>query len=300
VQQREHNSEFGRWQVVQRNAHPRLRAYVHGYFASSSLLHAAVRERHLPSTEVPLLLNFGAPHRHLGGTDQATWTSRDGAWVIGLHDGHQLSEASGERHFMVVRFTPIGAHLFLGTPMDLISNRATDLAQIDRKLASLTLARVGAAKSWPECFDAVEQLVAERVMSEDVSGALAWAWGKLAHAEGCVALGWLASQAECSHRHLIAQFRECVGLPPKTVARVMRFNRAVRSLNALSGARRGEPAGKPYIEARRVRESSGAEIPWAGIAADCGYADQAHLIRDFREFAGSTPARFLREVLDDG
>jgi AraC-like DNA-binding protein len=79
----------------------------------------------------------------------------------------------------------------------------------------------------------------------------------------------------------------------------MRFNRAVRSLNASSGGRRGEPAGKPYIEAQHARQSRAAAIGWADIAADCGYADQAHLIREFRQFAGSTPARFLREVLND-
>jgi AraC-like DNA-binding protein len=249
---------------------------------------------------VPLLLNFGAPHRRRDGSDPAHWTNRDGAWVVGLHDAHQLSEAVGERHFMVVRFTPIGAHLFLRTPMNLISNQAIDLAQIDSKLARLIGARVGAATSWSERFDAVEQLVAERIMSDGASGAISWALGKLASADGRMPLRSLASEVECSHRHLIAQFRTFVGLPPKTVARLLRFNRAVRSLNLLSRDRRDEPAGKPYIEAQSIQESREAAIAWADIAADCGYADQAHLIKEFREFAGSTPARFLREVLDSG
>jgi AraC-like DNA-binding protein len=260
----------------------------------------AVRERHLPSVEVPLLLNFGSPHRRLDGLDPPHWTNRDGAWIVGLHDGHQLTEAVGERHFMVVRFTPIGAHLFLRTPMNLISNRAIDLAQIDSKLASLIGARVGAAADWSGRFDAVEQLVAERVLSEDAPDTIGWAWRKLVSADGRVPLRSLASEIECSHRHLIAQFRTFVGQPPKTVARLLRFNRAVRSLNGSSRDRRGEPAGKPYIEAQRLQQTRVAAISWAAIAADCGYTDQAHLIKEFRQFAGSTPARFLREVLDQG
>src|SRR5262245_26773204 len=109
----EHMSELGQWQTAQRPADPRLRAYVHGYFASSSNLRTPVQERHVPSTEVPLLLNFGAPHRRLDTVPSGEWTSRDGVWVVGLHNRHQLTKALGERRFMIVRFTPMGAHLFL-------------------------------------------------------------------------------------------------------------------------------------------------------------------------------------------
>jgi hypothetical protein len=110
----EHTSDLGNWQTAQRPAAPDLRAYVHAYFASSSNLHIPVLERQLPSTEVLLLVNFGAPHRRLDTAGQ--WSSRDGAWLVGVHDRSQLTEASGERCFMVVRFTPMGAHLFLGLP----------------------------------------------------------------------------------------------------------------------------------------------------------------------------------------
>src|SRR5690348_16590525 len=115
----EHDSVLGRWRAERRSADPRLHPYVHGYFASSSILPRVVHERHLPSTEVPLVLNFGAPHLQGNG---AGWTRRDDAWVVGLHEGPRWSAAAGERHFMVVRFTPIGAHLFLKTPMNLIAN----------------------------------------------------------------------------------------------------------------------------------------------------------------------------------
>jgi AraC-like DNA-binding protein len=81
---------------------------------------------------------------------------------------------------------------------------------------------------------------------------------------------------------------------------VLRFNRALRALNTLGLERHEEPVGKPYIEARDILAARGPAISWADVAADCGYADQAHLIREFRQFAGSTPARFLREVLNDG
>ena len=292
----EHRSELGQWQTAQRPADPRLRAYVHGYFASSSNLRLAIQERHLPSTEVPLLLNFGAPHRRLDAVGPGEWTGRDGAWVVGLHNRHQLTQAAGERHFMIVRFTPMGAHLFLRVPMHLIANEAVDLELIDPALARVVLSRIGAAGGWADRFAAMESLIAWRVADAEIPASIGVAWRRLVATDGRVALGSLASEIDCSHRTLIARFRTCVGFPPKTIARLLRFNRAVRSLDRRSGTRADALVGKPYLETRQPEDPFGDAIQWADLAADCGYFDQAHLIKDFREFAGKTPAAFLRHV----
>jgi len=71
-----------------------------------------------------------------------------------------------------------------------------------------------------------------------------------------------------SHRALIGLFAGAVGLTPKRYARVRRFHGALR---------------------RAVPDAS-----WADIAADLGYSDQAHFVREFREFAGVTPSGYRR------
>jgi AraC-like DNA-binding protein len=292
----EHRSELGQWRTTQRLADPRLRAYVHGYFASSSSLHVAVRERHVPSPEVPLLLNFGAPHRRLDVEGPRGSTAHDGVWVVGLHDRHQLTKAAGEREFMVVRFTPLGAHLFLGIPMHLIANEAVDLALINPALARGLVSRIAAAGSWIDRFAAMEALIAERLTDAEIPASIGFAWHRLVAADGRIAIGSLASDAGCSHRTLIARFQTWVGLPPKTVARLLRFNRVLRSLDRLSRTRPNELVSKPYIEITQADDQPVHAIPWADLAADCRYVDQAHLIKDFREFAGSTPNAFLRQL----
>ena len=281
---------------AQRPADPRLRAYVHGYVASSSNLRIPVQERHVPSTEVPLLLNFGAPHRRLDAVGSGEWTARDGVWVVGLHNRHQLTRAVGERHFMVVRFTPMGAHLFLGLPMHLIANEAVDLELIDPVLARVLVSRIGVAGSWTDRFAAMESLIAERVLRRDIPATIGFAWRRLVATDGRIALGALATEMGCSHRTLIARFRTCVGFPPKTIARLLRFNRAVRSLDGLSRTRANELVSKPYIETKQPEDPCVDAIQWADLAADCGYVDQAHLIKDFREFTGMTPNAFRRHI----
>ena len=96
-----------------------------------------------------------------------------------------------------------------------------------------------------------------------------WAWRSLVSTARAVPIKSLAREAGWSHKHLIRKFRQQVGLTPKTAARLLRFE------HYGAWCSDDEPAH------------------WDRIAADGGYADQSHLIRDFREFTGGTPAEFL-------
>jgi hypothetical protein len=69
-------------------------------------------------------------------------------------------------------------------------------------------------------------------------------------ASGHTRLGSLASEMDCSHRTLIARFRTCMKLPPKMIARLLRFNRAMRSLDRLARTRADEPVAKPSVETK--------------------------------------------------
>jgi transcriptional regulator GlxA family with amidase domain len=97
-----------------------------------------------------------------------------------------------------------------------------------------------------------------------------WAWQRLVATAGAVPIGRLAHEVGWSHRHLIARFRQQVGVRPKTAARLVRFDRVWR----------------------RLEEARG-RLDWGLVAAEAGYADQAHLAWDFHQFTGTTPTPFL-------
>ena len=99
--------------------------------------------------------------------------------------------------------------------------------------------------------------------------ALAYAVNRITHQPEDVLVKSLAAEIGYSHRQLIRKFDEKVGLKPKGLARVFRFNRVLGSVN---------PQGATH---------------WASIASDCGYFDQAHLYHDFQELAGMTPSQYL-------
>lgn len=75
----------------------------------------------------------------------------------------------------------------------------------------------------------------------------------------------MARAAGVSRQHLSREFRERIGVPPKLYSRLARFH-----------------AGLAYVG----RPTS---VDWARVAADTGYADQSHMIAEFRQFSGLTP-----------
>lgn len=91
----------------------------------------------------------------------------------------------------------------------------------------------------------------------------------LAHS-GSLSVEQLACDAGVSRQHLTRVFREEVGITPKLFSRLARFRAALA----------------------RVNEQN---HDWAGIAAHLGYADQSHLIADFKQFSGLTPASMAAE-----
>ncbi|TIT57815.1 MAG: helix-turn-helix transcriptional regulator, partial [Mesorhizobium sp.] len=93
---------------------------------------------------------------------------------------------------------------------------------------------------------------------------IAWAYDRIITSGGRTRIASLAEQLGWSRKHLADKFSDATGIGPKTLSRIVRFNRALRLSRELT-------------------------TDWADVAADCGYADQAHLVREFRELAGETP-----------
>jgi AraC-like DNA-binding protein len=97
--------------------------------------------------------------------------------------------------------------------------------------------------------------------SVDVPGLASW----VVASRGRIGVAALADAAGVSRQHLTRAFRDVVGVSPKVFCRLARFQAG------LAHAGRGE------------REE------WARAATDLGYADQSHMIAEFREFSSLTP-----------
>ena len=173
---------------------------------------------------------------------------------------------------------PLTARALFGVPAAELSVTDFDAAVVLGGAAAQLHERAADADGWWDVFALVADYLVQEWRRRDrvsVRPELAYAWGLLERSHGRVPIATVARQVGLSQRQLGTLFHREVGRTPKTVAMLMRFEYAT---------------GRIADAARRHRR-----VDLAGIATDAGYADQAHLTREFVRFAGVSPRIWLGE-----
>ena len=271
-----HESAEGRWEMVCGAPHPSLRAYVREYMGWHEHFAVPICRREVPTEDIPLIINFGAPVRLYDMRDPSRWTDYH-SFTTGAYDSYVLVGSTGPSGGLQINMSILGARLFLGRPLRDLKNCAISLEDVFGAAGRRLTMELYDAPTWEARFTIVDRELSSRILTaKPPSPAVTWVWQRLLQTGGRASIGALVGEVGVSQRHLIGQFREQIGLSPKTLARVLRFGRAVRIIKAGGGGR------------------------LAQIAQDCGYYDQAHFSRDFRAFAGVTPTELVRSQLPDG
>lgn len=243
-----------------------------GYREYSSV---PVRRRQVPTSSYTLILSFGPALRLAGPAGPSVPAS----FLAGMHDTSVITEFCGVQFGMQVDLTPLGVYELLGRSLTNITPRLDELEV--RELAGLP-ERLAEDPGWPERFARVDAALLARLDAVRVhpDPEVAWAWRRLIATGGRIGVQQLAADVGWSRRHLLTRFQMQVGLAPKVAARVVRLERAAGMLVPMLAS------GGPGAVVRRSL---------ADVAAECGFADHAHLVREFHAMAGCTPSAYLAE-----
>ncbi|PYS74826.1 MAG: hypothetical protein DMF69_00550 [Acidobacteria bacterium] len=218
-------------------------------------------ERILPDGCSELILNFGSRFsQHQGGST----TRQPRNFLVGQMTGPILISPTGTVELIGIRFHPGGTTPFFRVPMHELTDQVTDLGSLASGLERSLLDATVDLLDMSARVVAVETLLTTLVLR---CGRDAWVLDlalKVVESGGLVSVDQLAQKAGISSRQLERRFLRDVGLGPKMLSRILRFQQVFRAVERCDGA-------------------------WAPVAVECGYYDQAHLIRDFNQFAQQTP-----------
>ncbi|OLT09199.1 hypothetical protein BJF78_31175 [Pseudonocardia sp. CNS-139] len=259
-------------EYVSARPHPALARHVLGYVGYREHSTTPVRRRQVPVGSCTLILGFGPPLRLVGPAGPTVPVS----FLAGMHDAAVVTEFTGAQHGVQVDLSPLGVFALLGRPMPELTNLVPDVDELAVPQLGALAERLGADPGWPQRFARIDATLLRLLDGSRTrpDPEVAHAWLRLRRTAGAVGVHRLADETGWSRRHLLTRFRAQVGLTPKQAGRVLRFERAAELLVPR--------AGHPAAPALTVSD----------IAATCGYADHAHLVREFHALAGCTPTQY--------
>jgi AraC-like DNA-binding protein len=224
-------------------------------------------ERILPSGCTQVILNLERDYLHdcpEGSPDQPVAP----ALVVGGRSTYEIVNARDMASLIGISFKPGGFAAFAGDAVDRFSNLSIPL-EAAWGSASLTLRNcLRETDDIRTRFRIIEAFLLERLATcaRPYAGArqrlVGFALENFGAAPALSTVREVARSTGLSERRFSQIFREEVGLSPKVWCRIQRFQRAVRMLH------------------------SGADLPWAELALDCGFYDQSHFANEFRAFSG--------------
>ena len=196
-----------------------------------------------------------------GGTDD--FMSYPSDFIVGPRLATDLVDLGPYRHVAAVTFKPGGLHRLLGVPVTQFG-RETDLRMV-LKGVDLLSERLQAARNNDEIRRLIESFFIERLQYATAETPYDKAVAALAQSNGNLPINKVAGWANLSVRQFERRSIAALGLSPKLYSRVLRFSNACL-----------------YKEAH-------PKMSWYKISHELGYADQMHLVNDFKSFTGSTP-----------
>ena len=197
------------------------------------------------------------------------------AWISGVHRNYISISAHQHSEMFVIQFKAFGAHPFLHLPMyqvadkvvsggDILNGDLLDLRE-DLITATSSAEKFAVADAWLKSRYK-EKLAAPKSIVDVV---------ELLQEQPASKLKEIIYSYSGTQKHLISQFKKFIGITPKHYQRVLRFNDVF------------------------IQIQNDQFLSWSDIAHRCGYSDQSHFIREFKNFSGFNPESYLSEEFED-
>ena len=249
---------------------PPLNAYIDRLYYVDGLA-PYPHEKILPDSRLDLKINFGGAVQAYKADHTEPFATCSDSWWVGLWSASHIVDWPLDMRYFGVSFKPGGAYPFLQLPVSELHNQVVPLDVLWGHCATEIRERMYAAPTLQARFALLEQYLLAR-FCEDPYGldAIQYALAQIAQCHGALSIRALSDQMGISQNHLGTQFKQLVGGTPKELARLYRFEHALRSIDPTQ------------------------PVDWTRVALQSHYYDQSHFNKDFVEFTGHNPTEYLR------
>lgn len=253
---------------------PALRGLIENYVGYRLVGFDPGIHRGLPSRQLTFIISLDGPVEMAELPNSTQASASMAAFVAGLAPAPALIRHDGTQYGIAIEVTPLGARQLFGLPARALAGHVVELDELLRSSSNELMDRLASAPTWSDRFAILDEVLARETReARPPAPEVVHAWNCLVTSEGAMEVSTLACEVGWSRRHLGERFRDEFGLSPKVMARMIRFERSRGQLQL------------PY------RPSL------ADVAATCGYYDQAHMTREWNQFAGCTPTVWMAEEL---
>lgn len=191
------------------------------------------------------------------------------SFVFGQIQRFMDMRPTGKTGMIAVRFHPFGLEVFLKMPIIHLNEQSVDVGDLFGAEGRVLEARIVEASSFEDRAQLIEQFLISKLRGHQADPLIMHTIQRMTRTHGLTSMEALALEHRLSVRTLERRFRQSAGLTPKTLSRILRFQHVFN-----------------LAESQRFTSLT-------QLALEAGYYDQAHFIREFRDFSGMTPSAYF-------
>ncbi len=221
----------------------------------------------LPDGGIYLIINILEKPGKLYKTEELkSYKEFHRCFISGQHKSYIFIEADHASN-MAVKFKLGGAAPFFDFPISQLNNKVQQVEKLIGKEIEKVRKEIIAEKNVARKFELIENYLLRTIRKDYVfNSEFSEVLQSLTENPQLSIVKEMADKMNISQKHLITLFNKQVGLTPKSLVRIFRFQKVIHELEKKK------------------------KVDWMQVATDCGYYDQAHFIKDFHAFSGIKPS----------
>jgi len=247
-----------------------LNQFVDAFVYFERVEHEHAVDRFLPNGDTEILIDFHDTPQFIYDNDTLKEIQAcNRVWTSGLRTEPITIPSGNGAAMMVIAFKKGMAAPFFPFPMQEITDSVVDADLVWGNDFVHLREDLLETDDIDRRFRMVEEFLLLSYGSRlEIDPCVAFAVREIVNRPDATNIRKMNDQIGYSHKHFIELFRRSIGVTPKAYLKIMRFQKAIRTIDAA------------------------VSMDWSQIAQECGFYDQAHFINDFKHFSGFTPEQY--------